>query len=423
MVWVVFLSVGRARRNPAGLSVCYSVSMKTYEKIDAVVSVASNSPGTPTGYGQQAGYLVERLVRHGIHTAALSNFGLEGGLSEINFKGGKVAHYPRGLSLYSDDVLPGHHKHHRAGREDKPHAVITLYDAWVYKNPALADIPFISWTPLDHVTLPPMVAAWLKRDNVTPVSMSPHGQRQLDGAGIGNTYIPHGIDTKVYDYNPVWSDGTPIREMMGVKDEFVIGMVAANKANQVIHRKAFAENLLAVALYMKKDPSARLYLHTEPGIAYGGFNIPNLLQAVGVKPENVIFTDPMQMRYGYSQKEMAALYSGFDVLLAPSYGEGFGIPTVEAQAAGCRAIASNWAASQDLVAEDGWLVDGFEFWDEAQQSWWKIPAVSSIVGALEQAAAAPRGPSEVARNFALSFDVDTVWQEKWLPFLKGYFAR
>lgn len=394
---------------------------KTYEQIQGVITLASNSPGTPTGYGQQMQYLVDRLVRHGIKTGVASNFGLEGYVTEIKVKGGKVAHYPRGLTLYSDDVLPGHHGRNRAGREDWAHAIFTLYDTWVYKNPKLDDIPFISWAPLDHVTLPPMVAKWLTKPNVTPVAMSPHGHRQMNEAGIDNVYIPHGVDTRTYQPTDLF-DGVPTREFMGIKDEFLIGMVAANKANGSIHRKAFAENLLAVGLYMKENPNTTLYIHSEPSNAYNGFNLPELLAAVKIPPEKVIFPNPMDIRYGYSTKQMAALYSSFDVLLAPSYGEGFGVPTVEAQAAGCRAIASNWAASQDLVAEDGWLVDGFPFWDEAQKGWYKIPSVTSIVKALEHAADAPRGPSEVSREFALQFDVDTLWTRDWIPFLRDYFS-
>jgi glycosyltransferase involved in cell wall biosynthesis len=149
----------------------------------------------------------------------------------------------------------------------------------------------------------------------------------------------------------------------------------------------------------------------------------NLLQAVGIEPDRVIFPDPVELRYGYSKKNMAALYSAFDVLLAPSYGEGFGIPTVEAQACSTRVIGSSWAASGDLVAEDGWLVEGQVFWDDGQAAWWKIPDVSSIIGALRQAYDAPREPSGVAREFALQFDVEKVWTEGWLPFLKDYFAQ
>jgi len=394
----------------------------TYEKLDAVISLASNSPGSPTGYGQQGQYLVERLVRHGAKVGAMSNYGLEGTLAEVKVKGGRYTHFPRGFSQYSDDILPDHHAKNRKGHEAKPHAIVTLYDSWVYRNPALDRVPIISWVPLDHITLPGIVAQFLQKPNVTPVTMAPHGKRQLDAVGIENVYIPHGIDTKTYTHTETF-DGVPTREVMGVGDEFLIGMVAANKANRYYHRKAYAENLAAVALFMQDHPHTRLYIHSDASPALGGFDLGNLLQAVGIEPDRVIFPDPVELRYGYSKKNMAALYSAFDVLLAPSYGEGFGIPTVEAQACSTRVIGSSWAASGDLVAEDGWLVEGQVFWDDGQAAWWKIPDVSSIIGALRQAYDAPREPSGVAREFALQFDVEKVWTEGWLPFLKDYFAQ
>jgi glycosyltransferase involved in cell wall biosynthesis len=393
------------------------------EQLDAVISLASNSPGAPTGYGQQAQYLVERFVRHGIRTAALSNYGLEARIDELKVKGGKVTHYPKGLAPYSDDVMPQYHAQHRAGHEDKPHALMTLYDVWVYQNPKLDEVPIVSWVPLDHVSMPPGVAKWVMKDNVTPVAMSPHGQRQMEQSGIKSIYIPHMIDTKTYSPTDLF-DTVPTREFMQVpEDAFLIGMVAANKANKVLHRKAYGENLLAVSLYMKENSNAYLYIHTEPTAAYGGFNLPKLLQACGIEPEKVIFPDPMNLRYGYTQKQMAALYTAFDVLLAPSYGEGFGVPKIEAQATGTRVIASSWAACQDLVSEDSWLVEGNPFWDEGQQAWWKIPDVTSILGALRRANEADRGPSEKAIEFASQFSVETVWDNQWLPFWKDYFAR
>ena len=391
------------------------------EKIDAVISLASNSPGAPTGYGQQAQYLVERFVRHGIHTAALSNYGLEARIDELKVKGGKVAHYPRGLAPYSDDVTVPYHTQHRAGRERLPHALMTLYDVWVYKNPKLAELPIVSWVPLDHVSMPPQVMEFISKDNVTPVAMSPHGQRQMASVGIDAPYVPHMVDTKTYTPTDKFDD-MPTREFMGVaEDAFLIGMVAANKANKVVHRKAYAENLLAVGMYMAENPKAVLYLHTEPTAAYGGFNLPNLLRACKIEPDRVVFPDPINLRYGYTMKQMAALYSAFDVLLAPSYGEGFGVPTIEAQACGTRVIGSSWAATEDLVADDGWLVQGHPFWDEGQQSWYKVPDVSSIVQALKLAGQTDRGPSQVAVDFASQFAVETVWDNHWLPFWRGYF--
>jgi hypothetical protein len=50
----------------------------TYEKLNGAISIASNSPGMPTGYGVQAKMLTDRLKRHSVDVAILSNYGLEG---------------------------------------------------------------------------------------------------------------------------------------------------------------------------------------------------------------------------------------------------------------------------------------------------------------------------------------------------------
>lgn len=399
----------------------------TYEQIDGLISFVSNTPGQATGYGQQGAQLVERMVRHGLKVAALSNYGLEGSAGELEFAGKKIPHYPRGFKQYSDDVIQPWHEDWVGKNPGVPDAVFTLYDVWVYNDvPQRTEFPtrFISWTPLDHSSLPPAVAKWLLRPNVTPVTMSPHGQRQLEVAGISSTYIPHAIDTKVFKYRETMGDGVNAREYLGVKpDEFLVGVVSANKANGLIHRKAMAELVLAWSVFVKKHPTAKLYLHCEPSGVMGGFDLPTLLQACGVPGESIIFPEMNRLRNGYSQEDMAALYSAFDVLANPSYGEGFGVPAVEAQACGTRVIASGWAGSKDLVAEDGWLLQGVPFWDEPQKAWWQIPLVDSIVNALEEAVKADRGPSQIARDFASQFDAERVWKWGWLPFFREYFAN
>jgi glycosyltransferase involved in cell wall biosynthesis len=135
--------------------------------------------------------------------------------------------------------------------------------------------------------------------------------------------------------------------------------------------------------------------------------------------DSLLFPDPERYRFGYSDEEMAALYTGMDILLHASYGEGFGVPAIEAQACGTKVIASNWAASQDLVAEDGWLVEGQPFWDEAQLSFFQIPSVPSIVSALNSAYDSSREKSKTAIEFAKQFDVERVWKWYWMPFLRG----
>lgn len=395
--------------------------MTTYEQISGAVSLASNTPGMPTGYGNQGKLLVEKMLRHGLDVAVQSNYGLEGKQDLLDIGGKKIPHYPRGLTPYSMDVMPVWAADWASKNPDLKHILFTLYDVWVWNKLQYED-QIVSWVPLDHITLPPAVHEFLKRDNVLPITMSPHGQEQLSNANVESVYIPHAIDTNVYKPTDSFN-GTSVREFMQVPDDaFLVGMVAANKANNQIHRKAYAENLLAFAIHLKKYPNSYLYIHSEASRAYGGFDLAILLKMVGIPQENVLLPDPYMLRMGYPEETMAAFYSAFDVLLSTSYGEGFGIPTVEAQACGTRVITSDFAASKDLASEDSWKIEGQPFWDEAQASFFQIPSVNKITKALEDAYHAERGTSKTAVEFASQFDVETVWNDKWMPLLKKLYA-
>jgi len=395
---------------------------KNQEQISGAFGIWSNSYDRPTGYGQQVKYMVDRLLRHGLDVANFSNFGLEGSIEEIKTLYGVAKHFPRGYDQYSQSVHPSDFMAW-AHSVDKKDVFFTLYDVWVLNSPQYDKMRQIwSWVPLDHVTLPPGVETWLRRDNVLPITMAPHGQRQLAGVGIDSVYIPHGVDTKVLKETWALSNGKDVRDYFNSRDKFVVGMVAANKASGLVHRKAFSENLMAFSLFQKQHPDAVLYLHTDVTGSGIGWNLLELLGALGVPPEATMLVNPMEYRYGSKQQDLAAYYTAMDVLLAPSMGEGFGVPTIEAQACGTRVIASNWAASPDLVAEDGWLVDGVPVWDAGQRAWWQTPSVPAIVDSLNQAYNQGKGRSEQAVAFAKDFDVDTVWHRDWMPLLRQSFA-
>jgi glycosyltransferase involved in cell wall biosynthesis len=391
-------------------------------KLKGAVAIASNSIGSSTGYGVQGQYLAERLLKHGIKVANLSNYGLEGRIDKIRTPFGEVKHYPRGHVLYSEDVMPIWAKDFFDEYPKLPNILFTLYDVWVYNN-LQYDGNIVSYVPLDHTTLPPLVAKFLLRTNVTPITMSPHGQRQLEAAGIDSTYIPHSVDTKIFKPTDNYK-GMKIREYLEVpEDAFLVSMVQANKANGQIHRKAIAEQLLAFSMLRKENKNAYLYLHMEPNKVFGGFDIAKLLRAVGLDQSCVLIADSDTLRVGYPQEFLAGVYTASDVLLGCSYGEGFGVPVIEAQACGTRVITSGFAATQDLAGSDSWLVGGQPFWDEAQQSFFSIPFVQSIYEALKEAQDAPRGVSESSIEFAKQFDVETVWNNYWLPFWKKQFEN
>ena len=393
------------------------VGVMAIEKLKGVVSVASNSPGLPTGYSVQVSMLVERMKRHGIHVGVLSNYGNEGYIAKHRTKAGDIPIYPKGFKPYSDDVMELWHDHHRKDRETLPHFMLTLYDVWVY-NDLDTDIPIYSWVPLDHVTMPPLVKKFLQRDNVTPIAMAPHGQRQLAQAGIEADYIPHAVDTKVFKPTALFR-GVDTRDFMGIgKDKFLVTAVMANKANHLVHRKGFAEMFLAFGIFHKENPDSHLYVHSDVLPAVGGFHLGTLMKSCGVPEKAVTFANRDELRTGYTDAEMAAIYTASDVVWMATYGEGFGVPTIEAQACGTRVIASDWAATADLVAEDSFKVVGQPFWDAPQSSFFQIPVLASLVEALEKAYKADRDHSTLAREFALQFDVEKVWEDHWLPFFR-----
>mgnify|MGYP007071581858 CR=1 FL=1 len=392
-----------------------------YEKIDGAISIVSNIYGSATGYGNQITYMVDRLKRHKADVAMLANYGLEGRFDTIASRFGKVPVYPRGYAPHSQDVIGLWHDHFSEKHADKKNVLFTLYDVWVY-NQLKFDGPIVSWVPLDHVTLPPDVARFLIRDNVAPITMSPHGQRQLEAAGIDSIYIPHAIDTNVYKPTET-IDGKKTREWMNIdEDTFLVTMVSANKANGIQHRKAYGEALTAFAMFHKENPNSHLYIHAESGNAFGGFVLPRILQALGVPEGAVTVADPNMLRIGYPVETMAAIYTASDVLLMPSYGEGFGIPLLEAQSAGTRVVTGSWTAMADLAGPSSWCIAGQPLWDETQAAFYNMPLISSMIQALKLAYDAPRGYDDASREFAKQFDVEKVWSEKWLPFWKGVFG-
>lgn len=379
----------------------------------------SNAPWAATGYGQQTAQVTKRLKKENYEIAIGANYGLEGASTIYPTEYGSIPVYPRGFETYSNDIMPAHMHDWRTQNPELPSLLITLFDVWVFRGKKWNDIPIASWVPIDHMPMPPEVREWCAKENVTPIAMSKYGQTMLERAELQSKYIPHGIEKTFRETKKFkTSDGEFItgREFMGIEeDKFVVGMNAANKG-VVPNRKAFGENLLAFSMFAQKHPDAVLYLHTEC-ISASGLNLFDLIKAVGIKKEQYRFIDPYLYRTSISQEVMAATYTAMDVLLATSMGEGFGIPTIEAQACGTKVIASDFAASTELVG-DGWLIEGQPFWDPMQKSFQHMPSIPAMVDALEQAYQKGRERSQKAVDFAAQYEADFIFETEWKPVLE-----
>ena len=380
----------------------------------AAVFWYSNSARAKTGYGEQTRQVVSRLIQDGNEVAVLENYGMETG-APMKIDG--VLSYPRGYDLYSNDIFPSASEDFFAKHKDKANLIFTLYDVWVLKNPAYEKMQFNSWTPIDHATIPPAVFEWLNKPNVKPIAMSKHGYELMAKADIESTYIPHAIE-KDYQYTPVVTmpngDQKKMREVLNVPDDaFLVLMNAANKGVSPV-RKSFGEAIVAFAEFAKKNKDAVMYIHTDIQGTHGIPLMP-LFKELGIQGK-VFFPSYYTYFNGLSRHLMAGLYSAADVLLMPSMGEGFGIPTIEAQACGTRVIVSDFSAQPELVG-DGFLVEGQKWWNPAQNSFLFTPFVHSIVDCLQQAYDTKMDKSDKAIEFAKQYDADLVYEEKWRPLI------
>ena len=364
----------------------------------------SNGSHVPSGYGTQTRVWLPRIAALGHDVAVAAFHGLQG--APAGFDG--VMTYPAsGEDPWSQDTLPGHYGHHQAD------LLITLMDAWVLDPARLGGMNVAHWLPVDCSPLSVLDQRVLSGGG-RPVAMSQFGKRQLEDAGWAPLYVPHGID--MAEWSPL-PDRDSAREATGLGDAFLIGICAAN---QDPYRKGLAEQFQAFSVFVKSHPEARLLVHTRTQTSQGT-DLHMLADRCGIT-DSVRFGDQYLIASGFvKQEERARWYGMLDVLSNCSYGEGFGLPVLEAQACGTPVVVTDAAAMTELCGA-GWLVKGSRFWNKGHAAWWIRPDVDAIVEAWEQAYQARQAGEmpalrEKARAFALSYHADRVLAEHWVPAL------
>lgn len=381
----------------------------------------SNAPWATTGYGQQTAMFGPRFAQLGYDVAFSANFGLEGAIVPwMDIRTGQVFDVYPNDGAWGNKYLPFAAGLHAGAKADvekiKSVLTVTLMDMWVLENQALREMPIAAWLPIDHDPVPPRVQAGLAAVRPVPIAMSRFGEAKLREIGEDPLYVPHGVDTAALQPG----SREDARERLGVdQDVFLVGMVAANQGINP-PRKAFPQCLRAFAELHQQHNDARLYLHTFQKTDQG-LHLPLMLQPMGVPADAVYWTDQTDLAFGLVGN-MADIYNAMDVLLMPSYGEGFGIPTLEAQACGIPVIVNDFSAQPELCFE-GWRTEGAPFFDVTQNSWFNQPSVLSIYECLEEAYRNAEGLRGRSREAALAYDADRVLHEHWVPTFEALKAR
>ncbi len=295
--------------------------------------------------------------------------------------------------------------------------MITLSDPFGLL-PAVEDLAKMNvahWFPVDCYPVGQPDVAVLREGGGIPVAMSRFGERMLRNEGADPLYVPHAVDTGLF----CPGDPAPFRESIGAGDEtFVVGVNAMNRDPV---RKGLAEQFEAFARFHRAHPDSLLAVHAQPENK-SGLNLNQLALQLGIT-HAVSFPDTYRhAMFMITPEHMADWYRGLDVFSLCSYGEGFGIPLLEAQACGIPVVTTDASATSELCGA-GWLASGTPWWHHSHNAWWTRPDVEDIYQAYEMAWQARQDGQvpflrERAREFALQYDADRVLEEYWAPALK-----
>jgi len=371
----------------------------------------SNAPWVTSGYGVQTRLFVPRLERMGHQMAVFTTYGLEGAKIHWN----NILCLPRGLPGVGQDIIAAHSAYWNAD------ITVTLIDAWTYDPDELhaAGVRWVPWFPVDSEPISPAVAQRVCRAKAQIV-MSRFGEAACREAGMVPFYVPHGVDTGVFHPR----DRGVSRRVLGLpEDRYVITMVGTNR--DWPSRKALPQAIEAFARFSSGHPDAVLYLHTsrgdEPWLPKAGVNLPALVEHLGIQKQ-VFLCNSYDSHIGLSDEHMALVYGATDCLLAPSLGEGFGVPILEAQACGCPVIVGGWTSMEELCFA-GYTIPrehSEPLWNPLN-SFYRTPTVDSIRVALESMYARRDDASlgEQARHAAKAYDADHVAKTYWEPVLQA----
>lgn len=365
----------------------------------------SCAPWAPSGYGTQTAVWAQKLTEMGHEVIISSYWGLSG--SSTTWNG--ITVLPGWGSNYCTSSLSGHF------RSIQPDLVITLSDIWVLDPNLIKEMPVAHWLPSDCRPMSLADKGIVDHTGAQLIAMSHFGHDRFRSAGYNPLYVPHGINTEVFAPSP---NREELREKAGIADNFVIGINAAN--NDAI-RKAIPEQMLAFAKFLKTRPDAILALHSNVSES-GGQDLEVLAENLGIT-DRIRVVDQYRYASGFvSPQDLADWYSMIDVLSACTYGEGFGLPIIEAQACGTPVITTE-ASSMTELNPLGISVKGKPFWNGVHKGWWISPFPGEIADAYDwHSRNAPDG--EKLRRFAVdNYSADVVAQSHMGPAIDELLRR
>ena len=362
-----------------------------------------------SSYSFESRRIVPRLLRSGHKPTVFDIRSGGGAVSQV----GDLVILPAALDPVGNDIIPQHYQNSRSD------IFITLCDVWAFQQNVMQQVNWYPWVPVDHVPAPPAVVEVLKAAHGM-FAMTRFGERQLKDAGFNPVYWPLSVDPEVW----YPGDMEQSRARLNIpQDTYLVSFIGVNDSNP--SRKGIPELMAAWAMFHKQHPNSKLYLHTSLlgnmpiAGARNGVDVGYLTKMFGVDPQSIIMPDQYRLRTGIPATELATYARASDMLILPSRGEGFGLPLIEFQRAGCPVATTDIAGGAELCSS-GWLIDYEVEWSW-QNSTVARPGIASIVTALETGLQ-HRGDTQLrakAVEFAREYDVDYVYDKYAVPILNN----
>src|SRR3990167_4367361 len=135
-------------------------------------------------------------------------------------------------------------------------------------------------------------------------------------------------------------------------NSYIVNNVAVhNSVTRNQGKKMLDRQIKSFALFAKDVPEAVMLLHTDPQDGAAVFDMHHLIRKYNM--QNRIRFTGLQFFKGFPYQKMNEIYNLMDVFFLSTSGEGFGIPTLEANACGVPAVVTDFTTTHELLMENG----------------------------------------------------------------------
>lgn len=332
---------------------------------------------------------------------------------------------PSGDDYFGEDIALTNYTDFRADM------LISVKDTWVFNHIPKTCINYVPFAIIDHTPVSDSITGRLNYVFKT-IAISRFGQMELRKRRIDSVYIPHAVNTDVFQPLPL-EEKALARETFGLpQDAFVVGIVAMNRARKMIPRmlrgfKRFREqnpdvnaHLMLWSNIQPRRPSEDITL----GVSDVGVNLVPELFSLGIN-DYVHFPNwnDVEKMGGLpdvdpSGRDMVHLYNSFDVNFLCSGGEAAGMPYLEANACGVPSVGTNYAGAPEYIGPAFTVAwHDYEIFNTPGVRY-VLPDIDGMMEALQKVYDADRQKlANKCRRFALSYDWNLVMDTYWKPFL------